>query len=82
MKPDLTKKNLLAGLLFAGAVFVLVVIGPETVERDLTGKSRPGQAIGLGDLLQGSSLVDSQKWADKTVIAKFERLINQGAGES
>ena len=63
MKPDLWRKITLIGILLMCAGFLVLVVLPGSFEILLPGKSDSGQSIGLGDLFQGSPLIDTDSWA-------------------
>ena len=64
MKPDLIQKIARVGILLMCTGVVVVVIWPGTLGILLPGKSDSVKSIDLGELFQGSPIMDSNSWAN------------------
>ena len=60
----MVQKIALVGILLMCAGFVVVVIWPGILENFLPEKSESGKTTDLGELFQGSPVVDSDSWAN------------------
>ena len=64
MKPDLGKKITWIGIGLMCAGFAALMVWPGGLKTLLPGKTDSGQSIGLGNLFQGSPLIDTDSWAN------------------